>query len=209
MNNNYSTEYAERSNEELLQLASDRASLTGEAAAALDAELGRRNLTKSDQLKHERFVEQSERRESRRRRRRILGNRRDRAHWVDNFVVLFWSVVVMALIALAYQALPNRYYFAPDWQEASVDVMFATVFIAVGSNFWWRKMWFWLSLLISSTVQLLLVHAWIRQNGTLIGPGRHGYGKAAVFLGIVLFFVVFGGGYLLRKTIYGEETVTE
>ncbi len=50
MLNDFSTEYSERSDDELLLLASDRASLTTEAAAALDAELRRRNLTESHGL---------------------------------------------------------------------------------------------------------------------------------------------------------------
>jgi hypothetical protein len=50
MLNDFSTEYSERSHDELLQLASERHSLTTEAASALDAELRRRNLTESDPL---------------------------------------------------------------------------------------------------------------------------------------------------------------
>jgi hypothetical protein len=45
MLNDFFTEYSERSDDELLLLASDRASLTTEAATALDAELCRRHLT--------------------------------------------------------------------------------------------------------------------------------------------------------------------
>jgi len=44
----FSAEYSERSDDELLRLASDRSSLTNEAAAALDDELRRRNLTAPD-----------------------------------------------------------------------------------------------------------------------------------------------------------------
>jgi hypothetical protein len=44
MLNDFSADYSERSDDELLLLTSDRASLTTEAAVALDAELCRRNL---------------------------------------------------------------------------------------------------------------------------------------------------------------------
>jgi hypothetical protein len=50
------TEYSQRSDDELLQLATERHSLTSQAAAALDAELRRRNLTDSDRVEHQRFV---------------------------------------------------------------------------------------------------------------------------------------------------------
>jgi len=53
-----STEYSRRSDDELLQLATQRHSLTTEAAAALDAELRRRNLTDSDRVEHQRFVKE-------------------------------------------------------------------------------------------------------------------------------------------------------
>ena len=64
MLNDFSAEYSERSNDELLQLASDRHSLTTEAVAALDAELHRRNLTDSDRVEHQRFVKRQEQREA-------------------------------------------------------------------------------------------------------------------------------------------------
>ena len=65
----FSTEYSERSDDELLQLATQRHSLTTEAAAALDAELRRRNLTDSDRVEHQRFVTRQEQRESKKHRR--------------------------------------------------------------------------------------------------------------------------------------------
>jgi hypothetical protein len=193
----FSIEYSERSDDELLQLASDRVSLTTEAATALDAELHRRNLTESDQAKHQQFVKRNEHRESTRRRRRIFGTRRDRRSWVD----LFWALMAMAVISSTYLVLPSRYHMKPDWQEAAVDVMFASVFIAVASSPWWRRITFWMSLVISSTIHLVAVHAWIQRVGNL---GR-GQGKLAVLLGFVLFFVVYGFVWLLRRNLYGNE----
>lgn len=52
---NFSAEYFERSDDALLQLASDRSSLTDEAAAALNDELRRRNLTESDRIEPQQF----------------------------------------------------------------------------------------------------------------------------------------------------------
>src|SRR5258708_5550077 len=142
MLSDFSVDYSERSDDELLLLGTNRASLTTEAAVALDAELRRRNLKESDQLKYQQFVQRNEQREARRRRKKIFGTRTDRRSWVE----LFWGLLVIALISFTYLALPSRYHMKPDWQEAAVHVMFASVFIAVLSSSWRRKIGFWMSL---------------------------------------------------------------
>jgi hypothetical protein len=197
MLNDFSADYTERSDDELLLLASDRASLTTEATVALDAELRRRSLTESDQLKYQQFVARNEQREARRRRKKIFGTRTDRRSWVD----LFWGMLVVALISSAYIALPSRYHMKPDWQEAAVHVMFASVFIAVFSSSWWRKVSFWMSLVLSSAIHVVAVHAWVHRVGNL---GR-GQGKLAILLGFVLFFAVYGLVWVLQRNFYGEE----
>ena len=201
MLNDFTTEYSERSDDELLLLASDRASLTTEAAAALDAELRRRNLTESDQVKHQQFVRRNEQREARRRRRKIFGTRTDRSKWVD----VFWTLLAIALISFTYLALPSRYHMRPDWQEAAVHVMFASVFIAVVGSSWWRKIGFWMSLVLSSAIHIFVVHAWIQRVGHL----SRGQGKLAILLGLVLFFVVYGFVSLLRRNFYGTEATDD
>jgi hypothetical protein len=197
MLNDFSTEYSERSDDELLLLASDHASLTTEAATALDAELRRRNLTESDQVKHQQFVKRNEQRETRRRRRKIFGTRSDRSQWVD----VFWTLLAIALISFTYLALPSRYHMRPDWQEAAVHAMFASVFIAVVGSSWWRKIGFWMSLLLSSAIHIFVVHAWIQRVGNL----SRGQGKLAILLGFVLFVAVYGFVWLLRRNFYGTE----
>lgn len=194
---NFSAEYSERSDDELLQLTSDRSSLTNEAAVALDDELRRRTLTESDRTEHQQFVRRKERREATRRRRKIFGRRSDRSKWVD----LLWTLLAIALISSAYVALPNRYHMKPDWQEAAVHVMFASVFITVVGRSWWRKIGFWMSLVLSSAIHMLVVHAWIQRVGSL----SRGQGKLAILLGCVLFFVIYGFVWLLRRNLYGEE----
>jgi hypothetical protein len=197
MLNNFSTEYFERSDDELLLLASDRASLTKEAAAALDAELRRRNLTESDQVKHQQFVKRNEHREAKKRRRRVFGTRRDRGAWLD----LLWAILAMTLISYTYLALPSRYHMKPAWQEAAVDMMFASVFIAVVGRSLWRKIGFWMSLILSSAIHLLVVHAWIQRVGNL----SRVQGTLAIFLGFVLFFAAYGLVWRLRRNLYGTE----
>lgn len=198
MNNlNFSAEYSERTDDELLELASDRSSLTNAAAAALADELRRLNLTETDQTEHQQFVRRKERREAMRRHRQIFGRRGDSSKWVD----VFWMLLAMALISSAYIALPNPYHMKPDWQEAAVHMMFASVFIAVVGRSLWRKIGFWASLVLSSAIHVLVVHAWIQRVGNL----RDGEGKLAIFLGIVLFFAIYGFVWLLRRNLYGEE----
>jgi hypothetical protein len=197
MSNDFSTEYSERGDDELLLLASDRSVLTTEAAAALDAELSRRRLTESDQAKYRQFVKRNERREVNRRRRKILGTGRDLRSWVD----VLWALIAVALISFTYLVLPSRYHMKPSWQDAAFHVMFASVFIAVSSKVWRRRIGFWMSLVISSAIHLVIVHAWMQRVGNF---GR-GQGKLAILLGCVLFFGVYGIVWMLRRNSYSEE----
>ncbi len=197
---NFSTEYSERSEDELLRLASDRASLTTEAVGALDAELRRRGLTESDQVKHQQFVKRTEQREAKKRCRKEFGSRRDRGAWLD----LFWAMLAMALISFTYFSLPSRYRMTPDWQEAAADVMFSSVLIAVVGRSWWRRLGFWMSLILSSAIHFFIVHAWIQR----VRNFSRGQGKLAILLGLVLFFAVYGFVGLLRRNFDGTEAAT-
>ena len=62
----FAIEYSRRSDGELLHLANTRHSLVPEAAAALDSELLRRNLTESDRIEYQKFVKRQEAHEGRR-----------------------------------------------------------------------------------------------------------------------------------------------
>lgn len=75
-------EYAELSDDELLQVASDRQSLTDDAKSALDAEMRNRDLTSVDLVAHQNFVKRSEQRETRRRNRKLFGSRRGSLAWL-------------------------------------------------------------------------------------------------------------------------------
>ena len=87
----FKNEYAELSDDELLQLASDRQSLTDDAKSALDAEMRNRNLIAADLAKHQTFVQRSEQRERRRRNRRLFGARRGLLAWVRFGL---WTLIV-------------------------------------------------------------------------------------------------------------------
>jgi hypothetical protein len=105
MSAEFQREYTELSDDELLQLASDRQSLTEHAKSALDAEMHKRNLTPADLAKHERFVKRSEQRETRRRNRRLFGTRRSLVAW---FRFVLWAVLVFSATALVAMWFATR-----------------------------------------------------------------------------------------------------
>jgi hypothetical protein len=186
----FSTEYSQRSDDELLHLATLQHSLTTEAATALDAELRRRNLTESDRVEHQKFAKRQERREFRGRRRKLFGKRQ--FSWLE----LLSAFVAMAAIGGAYLALPARYHLKPDWEESAVYVMLPFVLVAAGWRSLWRDITFWIALILSSTIQLAIVHAWVQRAGGL----NRGSGKLAMLLGFVLFVAIYGCIRLLRRS---------
>lgn len=192
----FSTEYSQRSDDELLHLATQRHSLTTEAVAALDAELRRRNLTESDRVEHQKFERRQERREFRGRCRKLFGKRQ--FAWRE----LLSAFGAMAVIACAYLALPKRYHLKPDWEEAAVCVMIASVTVTVGWRSLWREIGFWMAVILSAAIQLAVVHAWAQRAGEL----SRGAGKLATFLGFVLFVAIYGCFRLLRRNFYGEAS---
>lgn len=196
MLNDFSTEYSELADGELLHLASERHSLTTEAAVALDAELRRRNLTESDRVEHQKSVKRQEWREFRGRRRKVLGKRQ--FSWRE----LLSAFAVMGGIMAVYFVLPKQYHLKPDWEEPAVDVMIASVVILVGWRNLWREIAFWAALILSSAIQLTIVHIWVQRAGEL----SRGAGKLAALLGLALFFAIYGCTRLLRRNFYGEAT---
>lgn len=196
MPNDYFTGYSEHSDDELLHLASHQHFLTMEARAALDAELRRRSLTESDRIEHRKFARRQERRENRTTPGWKIPGLKNQWSWRD----ILEAFGTMAVISFAYVVLPRRYHLNPDWQEAAFMAMITSVVIA----FWaisWRKIAFWMSLGISSTIQLLVVHVWTRRTPDLSRAG----GRAAFFIGLVVFLIVYAIVQFLQRTLYGKE----
>jgi len=154
--------YSERSDDELLHFATQRHYLTTEARDALDAELRRRNLTESDRIEHQKFARRQERRENRTTRRWKIPGHKNQLSWRD----ILEAFGTMAVISFAYVVLPRRYHLNPDWEVAALMVMITSVVIAFMAISW-RKIAFWISLGISSTIQLLVVHVWTRRTAHL------------------------------------------
>ena len=190
----FSEEYARRSDDELLQLATQRHQLTEEAVIALDAELHRRKLTECDRVKHQKLVKHQERREYKVHRRKIFGKRQ--FSWLE----LLSAFAAMGAIAWAYFSLPKRYQLKPDWEEAAVCVVIASTLVIVGWRPLWREITFWIALILSSATQLAVAHAWVQRAGKL----SRGAGKLATLLGFVLFIAMNACMRLLRRNFYGE-----
>jgi hypothetical protein len=190
------TGYSERSDDELLHLATQRHYLTTEARAALDAELRRRNLTESDRMEHQKFARRVERRENRTTRPWKIPGLKNQLSWRD----LLEAFGTMAVISFTYFVLPKRYHLNPNWQLAALMVMITSVMIA----FWaisWRKIAFWISLGISSTIQLMVVHVWTVRTADISRAG----GRAALFIGLLVFLIVYAIVRFLQRRVYGKE----
>ena len=87
-------------------------------------------------------------------------------------------------------------------------MMFSSVFLVAASSELRRKKRFWISLVISSSTHLLIVHGWILRVGTFYGRGRRA-DQLPILLGPVLFLVVYGCVFLLRRKLHGEENDIE
>jgi hypothetical protein len=109
----------------------------------------------------------------------------------------------LGVIAWAYFSLPKRYHLTANWEETAVCVVIPSVFVIVGWRSLWREVAFWLSLILSSAIQLAIVHVWVQRAG---GELSRGAGKLATFLGFGLFLAVYGFSRLVRRNFYGEES---
>jgi len=197
----FSTEYSQRSDDELLHLASQRHSLATDAAVALDAELHRRSLTESDRIEHERFVKRQEQSEieSRKQNRIAFAPFRYLLSWRD----LLWAFGIIALISFTYLALPRRYHMGSEWQDAAFIVMITSILVAVSSqSIFRRRIVFWISLVISSAIHLFVVHAITQKVGNL----NRGAGKGAAVFGFLLFFGVYKFGLFLQRIFRSDES---
>ena len=195
----FTIEYSKRTNDELLHLASARHSLTAEAATALDAELGRRNLSEPDLAKYQRFMKRQEQRDARHnRRRRTLGPFKYQLSWFD----LLWTLATVALISFTYLALSSRYHVKPDWEDTGFIVTMTSVVIVIAiRGVFRRNLAFWVSFVMSSAVHLIVVHTWRQQ----VSNFSRGDGKLAILLGFGIFLTVYGFVRLLQRMLQNRE----
>ncbi len=105
MTADFQRQYAQLSNDELLQLASERTSLADAAKSALDAEMRNRKLTHAELVDHDKFVKRGEQLETRRRNRKLFGRRRSLRAWVR---FTLWQVLLLSAAALVAMWLARR-----------------------------------------------------------------------------------------------------
>ena len=167
----------------------------------MDAELSRRNLTESDRIEHQRFVKRQEQREAKKHRRKPFGPFKYQMSWRD----ILWAFAAIAVISFSYLALPSRYHMKSDWQDAAFIVMMTSILIAIASrSVFWRNSAFWMSLVMSSAIHLVLVHSWTRRLGDL----SRSQGRGAALLGVVLFLATYGFVRLLQRMFRSGDQTT-
>ena len=199
MANDLFTGYSDRSDEELLHLASARRSLTTEAAATLDAELRRRNLTESDRLEYQRSVKRAEQIEARQHRRKPLGPLKKQLTWLD----LLCLLPAIVLIVIADVALSDRYHIRSEWADAATFAIIVLLFIVVGTKrIFWRTLSFWMSLLISSVICLSIFHFWLHRSPN----PPYGAGRGVGVFGLFLFLGIYKLAEFLRKSFRFHAT---
>ena len=92
-----------------------------------------------------------------------------------------------------------------DWQDAAFIVMMTSVLIAIASrSVFWRNYAFWMSLVMSSAIQLIIVHSWMHRLGDL----SRVQGRGAFFVGLLLFIAVYGIVRLLQRLFQSQEDQT-
>lgn len=185
----FSTEYSRKTDEELLQLASDRDDLLEDAAVALDAELRRRNLTDSALIEHQTFIKQQEEQEWKVQRRKRSGTFSDRRSLLDALVAFVFG----GLILLAYRAIPTQYQLKPDWEQSAASVLAAStaVIYFMGA---WRRVEFWVALDISSLIHLLVIRALAKNF-----PKFNAFSTTTIAVGVAIFFAVYLGFWIWQR----------
>jgi hypothetical protein len=151
----FPTQFTELTDEELLQVASERAALTNEAARALDAELTHRGLTPHD------FNKDTPTKRVFLKLIRNLFTRSDDESRLETFFFFLCYGVTVLIIFLLYAAIPSQYQLPRDWERSAVIVVFAVVALIAVFREVWRNRSFWILLTISAAIHLLVVHAYI------------------------------------------------
>lgn len=95
----FQNEYSELTDDELLQLAAARKTLTDDATFALDAEMRSRALMPADLAKYQTFVRRNEQLETVRRNKRLFGSPRSLMGWIQ--FARFWLLVMAATASVA------------------------------------------------------------------------------------------------------------
>jgi hypothetical protein len=189
---NFQEDYARLNDDELLMIAASRADLVQEATLAMDSEMAKRGLSYQEARAKKREVARLEFKELRRRRP---------SPWVRKYFVARMNGWMSLLLALGAPtlviSLESSHTIPEDW---ALPILFACMGVVIAISVvqpWLRKtVSFWLSLVISCAVQLLVGH-WISMHPVPhLRRGLEGAGILAIPLGYAVGAVLF---VLLQK----------
>jgi len=184
LNTNFQDEYAGLSDQELLIIAGDKVDLLEEAALALDSEIKKRGLTYAQAKQLNTETELSESLDSN------LSKPNNNSKYFADKPHVFWGLLISAAVVILYLlAVPKQFRIPDEWSEPAVVALLGTAMAPFAVRPRLRKqVSFWLAVLLSAAVQLLVAH-WLifrfpnpsRGAGKLIwaGSGLAGYSVGA------------------------------
>jgi hypothetical protein len=179
---NFQANYATLSDDELLAIGAGRADLVREAAFALDSEVARRGLSYQEARTRKRQAARLEFKEA---------TRHHRARKRSKYFVASlngWMLLLIALgIPMLFFVLMFSHLVPEKWSFPILTVSMGGVIAVSAVQPWLRQtVSFWISLVASCTVQLLVGH-WI---SAYLAPQSRGESKGAVSLAIVSGYAV-------------------
>lgn len=184
---NFQQHYAGLTDEELLTIAADRTDLVQDAAVAIDSELARRGLSYQDACSKKREVARLEYKETRRYRRQRKSSKYFVAR-MNGWMVLIGIVVIplLDISLMVYHVVPE------EWDFPIITLCMGAFFAVLMVQPWLRRtVSFWLSLVISCAVQVLVAH-WINVRHALNSRGElKGAGFLAMLAGYSTGAVLF------------------
>jgi hypothetical protein len=193
---NFQENYAGLSDDELLMIAASRADLVQEAAVALDSEMARRGLSYQEARAKKREVARLEIKEARRHHPSRKGSKYFVAKVNGWMLLLALGVPLLVLTLMFFHLVPE------EWGFPILTVcMGAGIAISVVQPWLRQTVSFWISLVVSCTVQLLIGH-WISVH---LAPQTRGELKGAAVLAIVPGYVVGTVLFLLLQKLELRE----
>ena len=183
--------YASLSDDELLAIAAGRADLIQGATVALDSEMARRGLTYQEARARKREIARLEMKEVRRHRLSPRGTKYFAARTNGWMLLLLTVGVPLLVISLSALKLVRE-----EWDLPILAACMGAVIAISAVQPWLRQtVSFWLSVVISCTVQLFVGH-WISVHQA---PHSGRALKGAVFLAIVVGYAGGAAAFLLLQ----------
>jgi len=199
---NFQQSYAAMSDEELLMIAASRAQLEDEAALAMDSEMARRGLTYEHAHAEKRQVARLTAMENRERHPKP----KDTKYFVAK-PKIYWALVVVALVFVAYLLIVPRSYRIPaEWEEPALAALTGAsmAFFCVQPSIR-QTVGFWFSMVVACIVQVLSCH-WLT---AYFHPRTRGDGKGIWLLSISAGYAVGAAVFLLLQRFKPKEVAQE